>query len=77
MLHAPKDVQRGDVVQVEVHSGAALLKLEGRAETAGRRGDAIRVHSLVTGRSFSARIADKNRVVVTTAVSSKTQDGSK
>ncbi len=74
MLDAPKDVERGDVVQVEVHSGAALLKLEGRAESAGRRGDPIKVHTLANGRSFSARVADKDRVVVTTALGSKPKD---
>jgi len=74
MLDAPRDVERGDVVQVEVHSGAAVLKLEGRAESPGRRGDAIKVHSLATGRSFSARVADKDRVVMTTAAGAKAKD---
>jgi flagella basal body P-ring formation protein FlgA len=74
MLDAPKDVERGDVVQVEVQSGATVLKLEGRAESAGRRGEPIKVHTLANGRSFSARIADKDRVVVNTALESKPKD---
>jgi flagella basal body P-ring formation protein FlgA len=74
MIEAPKEVERGDVVQVEVHSGAALLKLEGRAESAGRHGDPIKVHTLVNGKSFSARVAGKDRVVVATTVESNSQD---
>ena len=74
MMDAPKEVERGDVVEVEVHSGAALLKVEGRAESAGRHGEPIKVHTLVNGRSFSARVAGKDRVVVATAVESNSQD---
>jgi flagella basal body P-ring formation protein FlgA len=74
MVDAPKEVERGDVVQVEVHSGAALVKVEGRAESAGRHGDPIKVHTLVNGRSFSARVAGKDRVVVATTVESNSQD---
>jgi flagella basal body P-ring formation protein FlgA len=74
MVEAPREVERGDVVQVEVQSGAALLKLEGRAESAGRHGEPIKVHQLVNGRSFSARVAGKDRVVVATTVESNSQD---
>jgi flagella basal body P-ring formation protein FlgA len=69
LLDAPKDVERGDTVEVQVHSGAAHLKLAGRAESAGRRGEAIPVRNLITNKSFSARIVDKDRVVVTTRFS--------
>jgi flagella basal body P-ring formation protein FlgA len=71
MVDAPKEVERGDVVQVEVQSGAALLKLEGRAENAGRHGEPIKVHTLVNGKSFSARVTGKDRVVVATTGESK------
>ncbi len=74
MVEAPKEVERGDVVQVEVHSGAALLKLEGKAESAGHHGEPIKIHSLVSGKSFSARITGKDRVVVTAGADSKSQD---
>jgi flagella basal body P-ring formation protein FlgA len=73
MLDAPKEVERGDVVQVEVQSGAALLKLEATADSAGRHGEPIRVHTLVNGRSFSARVAGKDRVVVATGVEPASQ----
>jgi len=74
IVDAPKEIERGDVVQVEVQSGATLLKLEGTAESAGRHGEPIKVHSLVNGRSFSARVAGKDRVVVATGVDTKSQD---
>ena len=74
MVDAPKEVERGDVVQVEVQSGAALLKLEATADSAGRHGDPIKVHTLVNGRSFSARVAGKDRVVVATTVESRSQE---
>jgi flagella basal body P-ring formation protein FlgA len=74
MVDAPKEVERGDVVQVEVQSGAALLKLEATADSAGRHGEPIRVHTLVNGRSFSARVAGKDRVIVATGVEPPLQD---
>jgi len=74
MVDAPKEVERGDVVQVEVQSGAALLKLEATAESAGRHGEPIRVHTLVNGRSFSARVAGKDRVVVAAGIEPASQD---
>ncbi len=74
MVDAPKEVERGDVVQVEVQSGSALLKLEATAESAGRHGEPIRVHTLVSGRSFSARVTGKDRVVVATGIEPALQD---
>ena len=74
MVDAPKEVERGDTVQVEVQSGAALLKLEATAESAGRHGEPIRVHTLVSGRSFSARVAGKDRVVVAAGLEPASQD---
>jgi flagella basal body P-ring formation protein FlgA len=69
LLDAPKEVERGDTVEVQVRSGAAHLKLEGLAESAGRRGESIPVRNLITNKSFSARIVDKDRVLVTTRLS--------
>ena len=74
LLQEPKDVERGEMVQVEVRSGAARLKLEGRAQTAGRTGDAIRVRNLSTGKSFSAHVSAKGRVVLTAATASGAKD---
>ncbi len=74
LLDTQKEVERGDVVAVEVHSGSARLALEGRAQNSGRRGDAIPVRNLVSGKSFSARVAGKDRVVLTTVLPSRAKD---
>lgn len=74
MVDAPKEVERGDLVHVEVHSGATLLKLDGKAESAGRHGEPIKVHTLVNGKSFSARVSGKDHVVVTASAESNSQD---
>jgi flagella basal body P-ring formation protein FlgA len=74
LLDFPKEVERGDVVAVEVHSGGARLALEGRAQNSGRRGDAIPIRNLDSGKSFSARVAGKNRVVLTTVLPSRAKD---
>jgi flagella basal body P-ring formation protein FlgA len=70
LLEEPKDVERGQMVEVEVRSGAARLKLEGRAQSAGRTGDAIRVRNLSTGKSFSAHVSAKGQVVLSAAAAS-------
>ncbi len=74
LLDVPNEVERGDVVQVEVRSGAARLLLEGRAQASGRRGDAIPIRNLTTGKRFSARVADKDRVVLTAVLPSRAKD---
>jgi flagella basal body P-ring formation protein FlgA len=64
-IEDPPEVQRGEMVHVEVRSGATRLMLIGRAEAAGRRGESISIRNLESGRTFSARIADKGKVMVT------------
>ena len=64
-IEDPPEVQRGEMVQVEVRSGAARLMLIGRAETDGRRGESISIRNLESGRTFSALIAEKGKVMVT------------
>jgi len=74
LLDTPKEVERGAVVAVEVHSGGARLALEGRAQNSGRHGDAIPIRNLATGKSFSARVTGKDRVVLTTVLPSRAKD---
>ncbi len=64
LLDAPRDVERGDMVRVEVASGAARLALEGRAESAGRVGELVRVRNTAANRTFTARVAGKGEVRV-------------
>jgi flagella basal body P-ring formation protein FlgA len=77
LLDAPKEVESGDLVQVEVRSGAARLSLEGRAQSAGSHGQAISIRNLATGKSFSARVVDKDRVLLNAALPGTAKDTSK
>lgn len=70
-LDAPKEVENGQVVSVEVQSGAAKLALDGRAQSSGIRGQIIPIRNLATGKSFSARVVDRGRVLLNTASAAK------
>lgn len=65
----PDAVARGGQVQVEVESGLARLKFEGRAETAGAVGDVVTVRNLQSGKTFPARVVGRNKVLVETGAS--------
>jgi flagellar basal body P-ring formation protein FlgA len=73
-LDDPKDIERGDLVEVEVRSGGARLALAGRALADGRKGDMILVRNLANAKSFSARVEDKGRVVLTATLPSISKD---
>ena len=64
LLDEPRDVERGDTVQVEVASGAARLTFAGRAESAGSAGQAVQVRNPDSRRLFPARVAGKGAVAV-------------
>ncbi len=59
-----REVEAGQTVAVEVTSGAARLSFEGKAETAGRAGDAIVVRNPASGRKFRAVVEGKGRAAV-------------
>lgn len=63
-LDEPNAVQKGDSVEVEIHSGRMVLKLSGLAESAGRRGDVIAIRNLENGKVFRGRVRDKQQVIV-------------
>ncbi|HWQ56906.1 MAG TPA: flagellar basal body P-ring formation chaperone FlgA [Bryobacteraceae bacterium] len=63
LLDEPRDVERGDSVQVTV-AGAARLELTGRAESAGAAGETVVVRNPESRRTFSARVAGKGAVEV-------------
>jgi flagella basal body P-ring formation protein FlgA len=65
-LNAPRDVDRGDMVDIEVLSGGAKLGLTGKAESAGRTGDLISVRNLTSNKIFQARVSGRNKAVVET-----------
>ena len=64
MLQVPNDVERGQTVLVEVHSGGAVVKVEAKAESAGHRGDTVSVRNATSGMLFRAEIEGKGRVLV-------------
>lgn len=63
-LELPREVARGDVVDVETSTGAAKITLRGRAESGGRSGDTVSVRNLQSGRTFRARVESKGKVIV-------------
>jgi flagella basal body P-ring formation protein FlgA len=58
------DVNRGDIVEIEVRSGGASLAFSGRAETSGRTGETITVRNPDSKSVFRARVSGKDRAVV-------------
>ena len=64
LLRLAPEVERGDRVEVEVRTGAARLRLEARAETSGRRGEAVLVRNPATGRRFKAMVEGPGRLAV-------------
>jgi flagella basal body P-ring formation protein FlgA len=63
-LDAPKSVQRGDRVKVEVVNGGARLEIEGIAETGGAVGELIFVQNPDSKRRFRARVESQGHVSV-------------
>ncbi len=63
-LDDPPLVSRGDTVKVEVRSGAAVLKLDGRALADGTDGQWIPVLNPATGKRFRARIEGPGHVLM-------------
>lgn len=61
-LTAPKAVERGDTVQVEVREGGALLQLTAQAKSSGSVGQTIPVLNTMSKKRFSARVEAKGRV---------------
>jgi flagella basal body P-ring formation protein FlgA len=63
-LTRPNDVNRGDLVHVEVRIGAAHLALTGRAESAGHIGDTIAVRNPDSSKVFHAMVEAAGKVIV-------------
>jgi flagella basal body P-ring formation protein FlgA len=64
MLTVAHDVERGDIVEVLVTVGRAILDFEATAESSGRTGESILVKNPDNGHSFLAKIQNKGHVVV-------------
>jgi flagella basal body P-ring formation protein FlgA len=63
-LMVPPDVNRGEMVEVEVRSGAAHLAFTGKAESAGRSGDTIAIRNLSSNKVFQARVEGKGKAFI-------------
>ena len=66
----PREVERGDNVQVIAEEGHAHIEALGIAEDGGRRGAVITVKNSTSGKKFRARIEDKDKVLVIPGTSS-------
>lgn len=66
----PRDVERGDTVQVIAEEGHARIEAQGIAEEGGRRGAEISVRNVTSGKKFRARVAQKGKVLVIPGTSS-------
>jgi flagella basal body P-ring formation protein FlgA len=69
LLAPPNDINRGDLVSVDVRVGAAHLLFTGRAESAGRMGEQVNIRNLQSNRVFQARVSGKGKALVLTASS--------
>jgi len=63
-LAPPPDVEKGELVEVQVFAGAAHLVVKAKAQTAGFKGSIITMHNLSSGKDFPAMVVGKNRVMV-------------
>lgn len=63
-LTAPKQVERGEMVSVEVFSGAAQLSFQAQAQSGGNAGDVIALRNPATGRRFPARVEGERKAVI-------------
>ncbi len=64
-IEAPFDVRRGENIGVEARCGATRLRLDGMAQSDGRRGQIVNVRNPGSGKSFQARVEGKGQVLVT------------
>ncbi len=63
-IEPPKEVEKGQILQVEAQQGKVYLKLEGLAETSGRTGELVLVRNPQNGRTFRARVQAPGKVTV-------------
>jgi len=63
-LAPPPDVEKGELVNVQVFAGAAHLVVKAKAQTDGFKGSTILMHNLSSGKDFPAMVVGKNRVMV-------------
>jgi len=60
----PPDVEKGELVDVQVFAGPAHLVVKAKAQSDGFKGSSILMHNLSSGKDFPAMVVGKNRVTV-------------
>jgi flagella basal body P-ring formation protein FlgA len=65
MLTKPPEVERGDLVRVEVSSGRAHLEFDAVAQATARAGESVMLRNPENGGYFQARVDAKGKVSVT------------
>jgi flagella basal body P-ring formation protein FlgA len=63
-LLAAADINRGDLVEVEVRSGSTRLAFAARSESQGRSGEHIALRNLSSNRVFQARVDGRGKASV-------------
>ena len=63
-IESPRDIRRGDTVDVEVRSGHTRVAFQGKSESDGRTGDTITVRNLRSNKIFQARVDGKDKAFV-------------
>ena len=58
------EIQRGDLVSVEVLNGAARISLEALAATTARLGDSVELKNQASGKTFRAKVSGMGRAVI-------------
>jgi len=71
VLEDPKDVLRGETVHVKVVNGAAIITLDGVAQSSGTKGESVLIHNSASGSNFRALIEGRDRVIVISSPESK------
>ncbi len=64
VLENPKEIERGDKVEVAVKSGPVQLRLDAIAESPGQIGERIPVKNAASGKRFQAVVESKGHVTV-------------
>jgi flagella basal body P-ring formation protein FlgA len=63
-LDEPREIAKGDKVQVSVIDGSATLSLDTIAQSSGKKGESILVHNPSTGKSFRAVVQEKGKATM-------------
>jgi len=63
-LKSPETVKRGDIVSIQAANGALSISVPGRVQTAGAKGDLIKVKNLMSRREVFARVVGPETVQV-------------